>query len=177
MNNTVQVSLRDYSRDTEMLNNYLLSLSRKRQTPKYPFAAFPPGYFRSSDILTRLRSTIITRVEAHRIDYIPRKVRRGIRTRAFSAKWERESAYGGMFRALLTRHYRSRYIQRRKYNISGRRSIRRSPGRGTGLPLCFSSAARVVSGQGGPRGGLGVHHRIPSRFSQLTYRFLAGCLA
>lgn len=65
-----------------------------------------------------------------------------------------------------------------KYNnISGRRSIRRSPGRGTGLPLCFSSAARVVSGQGGPRGGLGVHRRIPSRFSQLTYRFLAGCLA
>lgn len=74
-------------------------------------------------------------------------------------------------RASSTWHYRSQYTE--KYKWPSKDDGESSPGLRRRLPLCFSSAACVVTGLLGGLGNTGDSQQVP----QLTYRFLAGCPA
>lgn len=73
-----------------MLNNYLLPLLEKQQV----FEPNAPRYFRSCDILTRLRSAVVTK----RVESTPYRLYsvRGAKGRR-ARQSENANAYGGCF--------------------------------------------------------------------------------
>lgn len=119
------------------------------------------------DTLIRLQSTIITRVEIHRIDCTPREVQRGcklgkVRTRVLTRDVSRFVDAALSFAILQA-----------EASISGT-AIPRARHRLTAMFLICACSHRARWAGRRSRGGT---VRIPSRFSQLTYRFLAGCPA
>lgn len=146
-----------------MLNNYLRPLLRKQQIFERSKIF---SIFRYIDPLT-IDDIVTKRVEAHRIDCIPRE---GAEFDKARTRMLTEDVSRFVDAALSFAIHSGGKCKRAKYTAISR-------ARGAPACRCFSSAARVVTGQGGPVGGLGVRRWIPSRFSQLTYRFLAGCSA
>jgi len=130
VNNVVQFSLRDCSRDAEMLNNYHLPLPRKRRMPNIRSVAACSRIF---PIFRYIDSLAVD--DSNEIRGTPYRLRseRGAKG-PDSAKRERE-CLRGMFRALSTRHYRSRYSGE-KYKRSSKR---------TAIPKGAAPACRCVS--------------------------------